>query len=636
MNFATKTKYRQGIVWIVWLLVFLVAMLGAYNLEEIRPNTELLLGMETHDERLGYLFPWQAYYQRWKKQSLRRYRVWKKQYHQAKRTAMLAQLVLLGVMPLARLVEWITKRQVHYQVGALPVLYALLETLNVRHIINRYCSTQSKIDHGTVAMVLILNRLMFPLPMYQVSDWVGQTILAATLKVPAEKFNDDRLERTLDAIYPHLESIWTEIVTVAIRKADIDLSVIFYDLTAFIVHGNYEESELIDFGFAHNTPNNKRKFKLALNTTADGNLPWLYHLWSGRMADQATVQDNMENLAHWLDQHRLPRHKTLIIGDRAMLSAKIAVTYDQADLQYLSGLRVIQTQHKALLKVWNDAQFEAFPIISGHEPQYWGRGCRVSFTHEGHTVKHKGLVVVSGPLRDQLRQSRRERLQDLDATLSQVRQEIGQPRMRTIKIVQRRVNARLKDSKVGKLIDASVYETPDRTVNLVWQINRTKLAQVERLDGRYLLVTNNRDLSHKEIFQLYRDKDGGEKRFFISKNDLVVTPIYLHKDKRIASMMMLNMIALLAYSLLERQMREQGLDITTRKLLKRLRNLTMIETHYLDGSVTRHLTPLTPEIQVILPLLAMALETLTENMTITQSPFILPNPHPILRLPALC
>ncbi|MEA3457587.1 MAG: IS1634 family transposase [Candidatus Thermoplasmatota archaeon] len=506
----------------------------------------------------------------------------------------------------------------------------------MRHIINRYCPTQAQVDHGTVAIVLVINRLMFPLPMYQIADWVGKTILAAILRVPAEKFNDDRLERTLDALYPHLENIWTEIATVALRKANVDLSVIFYDLTAFVVHGRYEESELIDFGFAHNTPRNKRKFKLALNTVSDGNLPWLYHLWSGRMADQATVQNNMDNLLRWLDHNKLPHHKTLIVGDRAMLSAKIAVTYDQANLQYLSGLRAIQTEHKALLKVWSDTQIESFPIVSGSTPQYWGRGCKVNFTYKGDTVTHKGLVVVSGPLRDQLRQTRNERLQALDAALTKIRQEIGQPRMRTIKVVQRRVNSRLKNSKVGKLMHTTVYETTDGTVNLVWQINRTKLAQVERLDGRYLLVTNNRNLSHKEIFQLYRDKDGGEKRFFISKNDLAVTPIYLHKDKRIASMMMLNMIALLAYSLLERQMREQGLNLTTRKLLERLRNLTVIETHYLDDSVTRHLTPLTPEIQTILPLVAEALETLMEDVVSTQTPFILPNSHPSLRLPSLC
>jgi len=34
-------------------------------------------------------------------------------------------------------------------------------------------------------------------------------------------------------------------VTGALRKADVDLAVIFYDLTAFAMHGRYADSKLI-------------------------------------------------------------------------------------------------------------------------------------------------------------------------------------------------------------------------------------------------------------------------------------------------------------------------------------------------------------------------------------------------------
>ncbi|MBE2200830.1 MAG: hypothetical protein IAE79_19620, partial [Anaerolinea sp.] len=72
-------------------------------------------------------------------------------------------------MTLTQLVEWLTARQQHYQLGAIPVLYALLETLQVRPIINRHCLTKGDVEHGTVALIIILNRLMFPLPLYQVA-----------------------------------------------------------------------------------------------------------------------------------------------------------------------------------------------------------------------------------------------------------------------------------------------------------------------------------------------------------------------------------------------------------------------------------------------------------------------------------
>jgi hypothetical protein len=87
------------------------------------------------------------------------------------------------------LVDLLTQSQVRRHLGALPVLYALLETLQVRDIINHHCSTRAQVDHGTVALVLILNRLTMPLPLYHIADWLGRTVLVYVLGIPAAKFN---------------------------------------------------------------------------------------------------------------------------------------------------------------------------------------------------------------------------------------------------------------------------------------------------------------------------------------------------------------------------------------------------------------------------------------------------------------
>ena len=625
MHSATKSTRTRIWVWLVWALV-LFACLTTPTSFSVEVTPAPAVGVVLQEEEEGALFPWRSRY-RWKKWAWRRYRRMRQRTRRARQVAGVARLALRGMVPMAQVVDWLTASQLRYQLGALPVLYALLETLNVRVIINRHCPTRAEVDHGTVALVMILNRLMFPLPLYQVADWVAQTVLVAVLELPPAKFNDDRLERTLDALAPHLETIWLEVVSVAMRKADIDLSVLFYDLSAFVAQGRYADSKFIDHGFAHNTPSNKRKFKLALNTAADGNLPWLYRLWSGRMADQATVQENMSELTRCLQTQGQAPEQTLVAGDRAMLNAEIVLAYKKTGLRFLGGLRGRQE----LLKVWSDEQFQTFPIVPGPDPQYWGRGCEVTFNHEGRSVTHKGLVVLAGPLRDEWRRNRRAQLQALEAELAQVRADIGQPRLRSIKAVQRRVNSKLRASKVGKFMQVNVYETPTGAVNLHWQLDREALAQQERLDGRYLLVTNDGSLSHQQMFQLYRDKDGGEKRFLISKQDLKVSPIYLHQDQRIAAMLLLNMLALLAYSLLERQMRQQGLSLTTRQLIRRLEQLSLIETRCHDGSRLYRLTPISPECQHLLELVAVALNELLQEHF----------PHPLpqfvqLQLPLRC
>jgi transposase len=620
MNIATKSARKRILVWIIWFLVLLAfSQPGASN--DNIAGSRPLLGMVSHHPENGPLFPWQPRY-RWKQRALAKYRAWRRAYRRAKWQARLARLTLRGAVSLAHIVDWLTLGQQKYQVGALPILYALLETLQIRHIINRHCPTRADVDHGTTALVLILNRLMFPLPLYQVADWVGGTVLAGVLGIPAIKFNDDRLGRTLDALYPHLEAIWLEVVEVAMLKADIDLSVIFYDLTAFITHGRYAESDQVDFGFAHNTPMNKRKFKLSLNAAADGNIPWLYRFLPGRTADQATVASNMNNLAGWLKQRGHCLADTLVVGDRAMLNDEIALGYDRHGLRHLTGLRCVQKAHKALLTQWPTEQFYDFPLEADPNPQYWGRGCTVTFEHEGQTATHKGLVVLSGPMRDQLRQSRQTQLDVLAQQLAQLKARIGRPYYRTVKGVRRSANTRCRASKVGRFMSVHVCETVAGQVDLQWQIDTHALRQAEERDGRYLLVTNDWSLSHQEMLALYRQKDGVEKRFHICKSDLKVSPVYLHQDKRIASMLLLNMIALLAYSLLERQVRRHGLQLTTRQLFRRLQDLTLIETHCHDGSCLRRLTPVEPEVALILQLVAEALQELMASPAMSKMPLL--------------
>jgi transposase len=615
MNFATKNNRTRIFVWLIWFIALLVFGQPT-DITADHSNTAPLLGVVNHNPQDGPLFPWQPRY-RWKRRALQKYRAWRHAYRRAKWAARWAHLALRGTLTLAQLVNWVTSRQQQYQVGALPVLYALLETLQVRHIINRHCPTKGEVAHGDVALVLILNRLLFPLPLYRVADWVGRTVLASVLDIPAAKFNDDRLGRTLDALYAHLEAIWLEVVEVAIRKAHVDLSVIFYDLTAFITHGRYADSEYVDFGFAHNTPLDKRKFKLALNTAADGNIPWLYRFLPGQTADQSTVMTNMNNLADWLNRRGYQLSDTLVVGDRAMLSDEIAYAYDQHNLRYLAGLRCLRTRHKALLTSYTTEQLEICPLEDGSQPQYWGRGCQVVFKHEEQTFTHKGLVILAGPIREKLRQTRQKQLAELEQELTQLQAKLGQPYYRTLKMVRRKANARCKASKVGNLMQVSAYETDAGAVNLNWQVDAAALHRVQERDGRYLLVTNDWSLSHQEMFRLYREKDGVEKRFTICKSDLKVSPVYLHQDKRIASMLLLNMIALLAYSLLERQVRQNGLQATTRQIIKRLERLSLIETHCWDGSCLQRLTPVEPELACILELVAQALDDLIASPTVS-------------------
>ena len=618
MNSATKSRQTQILVWLIWAIACAVFFLLPERMMPSAPvcmDVPALPGVVTYDRGNGPLFPWQPKH-RVRKWAWRQYCKLRRAHRRAVWVARFARLALIGALRLATVVDLLTKAQLRRHLGALPVLYALLNVLRVRRIINRHCPTAAEVDHGTVAMVLVLNRLMAPRPLSRVADWVARTVLVSALGIPASKFNDDRLARTLDAMSKHTRDIWQDIVHHALVRFDIDLSVIFYDLTAFVAHGAYSESDYIKFGFAHNTPSDKRKVKASVNASADGNIPSAYEMWPGNTADVATVQENMDRLCHLLKRQGWPIDDTVVIGDRANLNDELAVAYHDRGLHYLAGLQAHKKVHRVLLEQCPTQQFYAHPLAEG----YWGMCSPVVFEHAGRQVTHRGLVVLSGPMRTAHRQARAKQLWALNQALWEVRAKIGKPHYRTVACVQRRANTRLKNSPAGKFMRAQAYANEQGQVQLCWWLDRYALWKADQRDGRYLLVTNDWSLSPKQMLALYRQKDGVEKRFTVSKSDLKVSPIYLHKDERIEAMLLINMLALLAYSLLERQARQNGLQMTTRRIIQKLESLDVIETQCWDGSCLCRLVPVDEEQAVLLVVLRQVLAELV----------IARAPHPLL------
>jgi len=526
----------------------------------------------------------------------------------------------------AHWVAFLSRYQTARFVGGLLFLYPILEELGVAEVVNRYCPTEAEVEHGTVVSVLVLNRLTAPRPLYKVARWLAFTILPLVLGISARKFNDDRLGRTLDAIEPHLQAIWLEIVIRAFERYDIDLSVIFYDLTAFIMMGEYKGSELVDFGFAHNTPMNKRKVKLAGNAVQDGGILFAWAALSGQEADTSTVEENMERLQQVLRRHKWPEDGVLIVGDRAMLNSRLAILYDDQKkrrLYYLGGLEPRTKEHKELLAEMSLLELRANYLLGKRGHRYWGIKRPITFTYENEKtgekkkVTHTALVVFSEATHRSWRSKYVGQLRELSQQLQEeVKDRLNEPYWRTPQTIRQRVQSRLDKSPVGKAMKVEVWGEPG-SVKMQWGVDRKALREMCRLKGRYLLVTDHPGLSAVEMLETYKDKDKVEKRFRVAKGVLRVRPIYLHKDERIAALLLVNMIALLVYSLAERRCRRHGLQITGRQMLYEFGPLHVIETRFEDGSVLYRSMPLTPVQRVILQRVGLEGKTLLDSASWT-------------------
>jgi len=319
-------------------------------------------------------------------------------------------------------------------------------------------------------------------------------------------------------------------------------------------------------------------------------------------------------LRRLLQRQGQPLEETMIIGDRATVSDKLALDYDDCNLRYLAGLRLLKKVHKSLVTDIPEGHFyDREPLTDERGPQaYWGILCMVPFQPKNsqRKVVHRGLVVLSGPMRSALRRNRAAQLRELRQALKDIQAKLGQPYYRTVKSVQRKANAKLNASPVGKFMQAKAYTDEQGQVCLRWWVDFYPLWQAMQWDGRYLLVTNDWSLSARRMLALYHQKDGVEKRIRVSKSQLKVSPVYLHKDERIEAMLLLNMLALLAYSVLERQARQGGLQMTTRRIIEKLQSVSVVETLCWDGSHLLRLTPVDEEQAVLFHTLAHVLAEL--------------------------
>ncbi len=467
-------------------------------------------------------FPWRLYRVRW--------RVRRRRLSDLSIEELLA-LLPVGTRTIAQVVDWLTRSQMAKLLCAIPVLYPILAELKVEEVIDKYCSTEREVNIGTVIIILCINRLIAPRPLSKVADWAAKTVIEEYTGVPANKLNDDRLGRALDAIYPHIEVIWAEIVGQALMRYEIDLSLVFYDLTSFYFEGEYKKSQSIVIGY-NRSHKGKKQRKLALNVTAREKFPFLYQLLDGNTADVSTVQKNMQRLLKVLQEQGWPVNQVMVVGDRAMLSAEIVRAYHRANLKYLGALKVLGKKEETLLRGVSEKELKAHPLDEG----YYGvaRSYTFEIKKEGWKKIERALVVLSRVLRRQKRKRRAQLIRERVATLELIATErLNQRKYKRRAYAWNQIQKQVLNRPGGEFISV-VLGGEQGDLRLSWEIGVKVLQEAMVLDGKFILVTNDRQLSGAEMMARYGEKDKVEKGFRTLKGPLRLRPVFLHKEERIA------------------------------------------------------------------------------------------------------
>lgn len=511
------------------------------------------------------------------------------------------------------------------RLAAVPLLVPVMEKLGVRAEVNQRCHPQGALtpdlDLGRVVEVVVYNRLLAPRPLVHVETWLAETVLPDLLGVDAAQCNDDRLARTLDAVVPHLDVLWQDLIVRAVRSFRVDLSQLAYDITSISFCGEYEDADQITFGYSRDHRPDRKQIELATTVSVAGGIPLDYQVLAGNVADRTTPIANLQRLQRLLAVLP-PREPTdpppLIISDRAMLTEEAIGAYVQSDLCFLGPLDPT-LGHGAVRQLRasvSRAELAAAPLAyrpqrASDDPdwqEYQGvlRSLELSSPDATKPPLRIPALVVWSPGKARLdAQLRTTHLTHLEAGLADLSGKLGRRPYTTRATVEKRVATVLRHHPARSFLAVQVHGgTTDEPLRLTWTRQEEEVAVAAAVDGRYVLGTNAPNLTAEQMLAHAKRRDVPEKRYALVKGPLAVRPIYLHKQERILALVFCTMVALLIFALLELLARRAGLTQSGTTLLEQFATLSVLVLVFQDGSALRYVTGLAPPLATILQLLS--------------------------------
>lgn len=488
------------------------------------------------------------------------------------------------------------------QVGAIPVLYPLLEALQVRQIINGLGMSGADIDLGRVVEVLTLNRLLAPRPLNHVGEWVEQSVVAGMFGLDVSQLYDNRFGRALDNLQPLLAEAWLELISRVVRQEKIEIEVLHWDTTSIYLEGEYERSDLAAYGHSSEGRSDHKQVKIGLDVTSRERIPLLYWLLSGNQADITTPVPNLTRIATFLKRPEgsgVPP-RPVVVGDCKMVTPAAVATAHQHNLYYLGPWESDNTVKAVIRSVsqeeWLKSELEYRPQrhFPAERPFIPYRGVWRPFPVEygGQVYDDRALVVWSAGKERLDVDKRKHYLKRLLNRLADIKQMLNTGRYIRHEFAAHQIALAKRGNPAQGLVQTEL-SGPDRQLNLTFAIDRSALAQAQALDGKYLLGTNAPHLSATKTLTLFKAQDGVEKSNRTLKGPLRIRPIYLHSDQRIESLVFIILLALLIRVLLQVRCQRAGLSVSTDRLLAGFAALMATDLTFVDGSRLCQLGPLT-------------------------------------------
>jgi transposase len=416
---------------------------------------------------------------------------------------------------------------------------------------------------STLAAIHVILRLCSPSSDLAIAeDLYRKTALEDLLGVPAEQINEDRVYRALDRMLPHKEAIEQRLKTRLGELFKIEYDLLLYDVTSTYFEGLAAGNPQAQRGYSRDHRPDCKQVCIALVVTREG-IPLSYEVFAGNRVDVTTVEEIVTTM-----ERRFGAANRVWVMDRGMVSEKNIAWLRAGGRRYLIGasksdlhrMEARIVDERDWTRIREDVEVKLVASEDGTETFVLCRS-------EARKEKDRAIVARFVARLDKDLESLRGRLERATkkADRTQVERQIG-------RMLER-------NSRAAGKYTIEVEEAADRGsgLRLCVRENADWTASSIALEGCYLLRTNVSEWSQEELWRTYIQLTDAEAAFRVQKTELVIRPVWHHREDRVQAHIFVCFLAYVLWKTLEQWTRRAGLGDTSRSVLDELAQIQSVD-----------------------------------------------------------
>jgi hypothetical protein len=445
-----------------------------------------------------------------------------------------------------------------------------------------------------VLKTLVAYRLIDPGSEWKLHrQWFDASAMADLLDADFALAEKNTLYRCLDKLVEHKDELFKFLKRRWGELFGTKFDVLLYDLTSTYFETDVERGpeDLRQFGYSRDKRGDCRQVVIALIVTPEG-LPLSYEVLAGNTADSTTLSDFLERIEQrygranriWVMDRGIPTEDSLaemrakgasyLVGTPKGRLAKLEQAFlGQPWARVREGVQVkrLATEQDVYVLAQSDARIDKERAMRRRRLRRYIDRLREL---QCQTLTRDQLLMKLGAARHEAgRAANLVQVAISEVGAATPKAAAATPKGDAMSKARATPKARAVGSKAG------AAKAVKLAASLAFRLDRAKLRQVRRREGRYLLRTNLDAQQPERLWTFYIQLTEVEQAFKELKHDLAVRPIFHRKEDRIEAHIF---VAFLAYCLqvtLKANLRPLAGGLTPREVIAKFKTMQMVDVH---------------------------------------------------------